>query len=248
MVDRPILFSGPMIRALLEGRKTVTRRTLKPQPEPWRGIHLEGGCQQSDWRFETGTMTNDGKRHRFGLWMHSGFHESQFHPLPYAPGDRLWVRETCAHWMANDGSRVVAYKADFTGDGRPNAIYRPSIFMPRWASRTTLTVTGVKVERLHDISEEEAMAEGISSDQMIVETNGNGGRHNEVWGERFFTGLPDQDEENFDSPIDAYARLWNRINGKRPGCRWEDNPWVSAISFTVHHCNIDAMPKEPSND
>ena len=92
--ERPIPFGAPMVRAILAGRKSQTRRIMKPQPEPWKDFHLEGGCQQSDWSFKTGWQQVDAKKRRYGLWMHSNFHESRFQPCPYGgPGDYLWVKE-----------------------------------------------------------------------------------------------------------------------------------------------------------
>lgn len=145
MTDRPILFSAPMVRALLDGRKTQTRRILKPQPV---NPYLENG----DWWDETapGTAT----------------------PMilkAYA-GDRLWVKETHArvgdncddHMACPDLTRLVYYRAD---DVQPElSRWRPSIFMRRQDSRVTLIVTDVRVERLNDCSDEDAFAEGIPLD------------------------------------------------------------------------------------
>jgi hypothetical protein len=163
MTDRPILFSAPMVRAILEGRKTVTRRVLKPRPYNRDGDAVDISKAKSA-RIVTG---------------HDGLDYIQFeHPLggpltahmaSYQPGDTLWVREA---WRANtewDGNpprdippgSPVQYEADsptLTCGGR----YRHARFMPRWASRITLNVTGVTVERLQDITEEQAWAEGVS--------------------------------------------------------------------------------------
>ena len=147
MKERPILFSGPMVRAILEGRKTQTRRVLKLQD------YDGGDCYE----------TKDGiLRDILSL-------------CPYGiPGDRLWVRETWRRHKENlpDG---IMYRANnmlsfFTGD-EPEAahdckrtdFWRPSIFMPRWASRITLEITGVRVERLQEITEEDAISEGVLS-------------------------------------------------------------------------------------
>ena len=235
MADRPIIFSAPMVRAIRDGRKTQTRRVLKPQPEPWRDYYLEGGCQRADWSFKMGTRTEDGKRYRFGLWMHCGFHESRFHPLPYAPGDRLWVRETWATWMlapslpgigGNLCRDEVTYKAtdpdwhllerdrralrDIASqreDGRcGNWVIRSPIHMPRWASRITLEVTDVRVQRLQEINEDDATAEGCSSHGLNL-TVAAGGL------------LP---------CIEFFRDTWASMHG--PGS-WEANPWVAAVSF-----------------
>jgi hypothetical protein len=130
---------------------------------------------------------------------------------PYGvPGDRLWVREcwSCLDSHSRPGSRI-AFRAD-TADGervRVDAPWRPSIHMPRWASRLTLEVTGVRVERLQDISEEDALAEGM--ERHLWEETMHGDTHLQV--------------------LD-YRALWESING--PGS-WDANPWVWAVSFKL---------------
>ncbi len=159
-MERPILFSGPMVRAILDGRKTQTRRVVKPQP----GGQLFHGM---DWRWYRSALADEREPIR----------------CPYGvPGDRLWVRETFALSVVDpDGpppeddheNYDVIYRADpdqpgggwTDGDGK--AIpppWRPSIHMPRWASRLTLEVVSVRVERLNEISEADARAEGMDAD------------------------------------------------------------------------------------
>lgn len=140
MKERPILFSGPMVRAILEKRKTQTRRVIKPQPEAW--AHDMVGWELA--------MPNCRPLYP------DSFARSY---CPYGqPGDRLWVRET---WTIPDPTdkRTVCYRSSndpiTTGEK-----WKPSIYMPRWASRITLEITGVRVERLQDISESDAKAEG----------------------------------------------------------------------------------------
>lgn len=156
MKERPILFSGPMVRAIMDGRKTMTRRVVKPQPEMvFDGESLSDGNAYGGW---------EPKLPPWSKW-------------PYQLGDTLWVRETWqgavdgdeplygiiyrASWNANE----PAFKRDdraekyFTGVSK----WRPSIHMPRWASRITLEVTGVRVERLQDITEHDAIGEGVIS-------------------------------------------------------------------------------------
>jgi len=220
MTDKPILFSGEMVRAIIEGRKSQTRRVLKPQPKP---------------------LPNAGPFYRPSPdvspreWVCLlGDYQHCFASTAYAPGDRLWVRETHA---------IVPRTAYRMSEGvqqtlRPNdhhdaAIYRqgwerckpgpwkPSIFMPRWASRLTLTVTDVKVERVQDISEEDAEAEGWPAPE-----------------DRASDGVAEIRDAY---PIGWFAHLWDSLNKKR-GFGWEKNPWVAAISFEVHRCNIDAHP------
>lgn len=202
MTDKPILFSGPMIRALLEGRKTQTRRVLKPQP-------VESFSTFSEY-------ADAGIERRF--------------LIPHAPGWRLWVRE--AHYLTDDGeSEYAVFAADeasvkehFTDmqatmashpsiDWSKHLRLRPSIHMPRWASRLTLIVTDVRVQRLQEISEADAIAEGMTFP------------HGMEWG---------------CDPVDAFRTLWNSLNADR-GFGWDANPWVSATTFTVHKCNIDLM-------
>lgn len=232
MADKPILFSGPMVRAILDGRKTQTRRVIKPQPEPWRDYHLEGGCQQADWRFDLGERTEDGKRYDYGLWMHSGFHESRFQRCPYGqPGDRLWARETWWHGDHNywpdavDPPELPEPALFYRADKGRNVTWKPSIHMPRWASRLTLTITDVRVERVQDISEADAIAEGCRPSLEYAE------------------GIPC----GYGPAVPEFANLWDTINAKR-GYGWDANPFVWAISFTAEQRNIDAQAREGGND
>lgn len=192
--EHPILFSGPMARAILEGRKSVTRRVVKPQP-----VVGDGGC----WYPEPPRKTAHRARHYANdAHLRKGLARDF---CPYGtPGDRLWVRET---WGKLDmGS--VCYRADdepaVPADGR----WRPSIHMPRWASRITLEVTEVRVQRLQEISEEDAKAEGVEAVPFCK------------------AGRPDGMEH-----VEAFEGLWTDINGKRPGCSWDANPFVWVISF-----------------
>jgi hypothetical protein len=221
MKERGILFSGPMVRAILEGRKTQTRRVVKPQPPPDAKRFSES---RGVWRE---TLAAPGARWR----------------CPYGiPGDRLWARET---WRVSSESNhtpdglsgtkkiYIAYKAgafagvarqhreDFRtpedddlasrawGKSRVDA-WRPSIHMPRWASRITLEITGVRVERVQEISGSDAVAEGIPA---VAGT---------TWESR-----PD----NLNAwVVSQFRRLWNSINAKR-GYGWDANPWVWVIEF-----------------
>lgn len=212
MTERPILFSAPMVRAILEGRKTQTRRKMSVQP--WPNATVEVGPYHLHWIDRNGGDV--GLRCPYG-----------------ALGDHLWVRETVAY----GANYHVAYKADsvcgvwcWNGDGQPvfvphgnilegdggalvgnyglakyGARWRPSIHMPRWASRITLRITDIRVERLQDISEDDARAEGCDPARWIDETD---------------VGMEGYRE--------GFARLWNKING--PGA-WDVNPWVWVVSF-----------------
>jgi hypothetical protein len=192
--ERPILFSAPMVRAILEGRKTVTRREVK---KPAALDYLAAG-------FEPAFLALPGNADL----------------CPYGkPGDRLWVRETCFINDFREGGVPEADRADcqiiYRADGMPDwegeeelIRWRPSIHMPRWASRILLEITAVRVERLQDISEEQAIAEGILHED-------------DMW--RGAPGLP-----SFPSPIAAFAHLWISINGVEG---WNANPWVWAVEF-----------------
>lgn len=156
MKERPILFSGPMVRAILEGRKTQTRRIIKPQFTQLWGYGVNHGDDRVS--CHVNIVEPDGS------W--------KFVYCPYGqPGDRLWVRETWTRLVAHHPPPEFVYKADCTDpdgeDARQDYIragypyqWRPSIHMPRKASRLTLEVASVSVERLQDISEDDARAEG----------------------------------------------------------------------------------------
>jgi len=206
--ERPILFSAPMVRALLNGSKTQTRRIVKI-----KGLDFVGCGQVNNdpccWGFEDG---NTGMH-----WaLASGPGVDQVFRGPYGkPGDHLWVRETwayCAHAMASkreeDGPFV--YAADGIPINRLCERWRPSIHMFRWASRITLEVTAVRVERLQDISEADALAEGLTEDKEDNFFYSLEGRYREVtarW---------------------VYERLWESINGPNS---WAANPWAWVIEF-----------------
>ena len=229
--ERPILFSGAMVRALLAGTKTMTRRAVAP------GNSTIGSLPMRDWPlldFDAPGVFADGKGAP-SMFMpiagceylhvpHSAaagevMHETRHRVYArWMPGDVLWVRETwsCLDSKVRPGSRV-AYRAD-TADGervRVDAPWRPSIHMPRWASRLSLRVTSVRVERLQDISEADARAEGvtprldISPDQPIAADV-----HGRTFGSHPYTA--------------AYAMLWDSLNG--PGA-WASSPWVWVVSF-----------------
>jgi hypothetical protein len=212
MRERPILFSGPMVRAILAGTKTQTRRVVKPQPEAQHGgepYWFIGGYRAWQYRSTDDVLRKGGNTLR----------------CPYgAPGDRLWVREA---WQALDGNerarRIMTepnpsrgwleYAATVPEGYEPPPRWRPSIHMPRWASRITLEVTGVRVERLQDISSNDAIAEGI-------EPCPRGGE----W-RNYLDSAPNRDAL---TPRVSFRSLWESING--PGS-WEANPYVWAVSF-----------------
>ncbi|WP_448952190.1 hypothetical protein [Labrys neptuniae] len=242
MTDRPILFSGAMIRALLAGTKTQTRRLIHARASTWKPSLFDGTWSDS-YVLDPGNQS----------WRDDAY--------PWRVGDRLWVRERglesvkaplfrmFAHaatpgrfWVDSDGGRHGAgYGGDITFEKLSRSRdwkVRPSIHMPRWASRLTLIVTGVKVERLQDISEDDAIAEGVIEEYGVIGSHCAGGRHHEVNGYRYYYAGQEAGEEGTEDAASAYALLWDRINGSGS---WDANPWVVAISFDVHKQNIDAM-------
>lgn len=211
MKERPILFSGPMVRALLTGTKTQTRRVVKPQPRTVDGV--------TDWKSVR---------------------------CPYGqPGDRLWVREA---WMPDppcDGTwgytewagcrigKIAAVPEQFrnpefcnyraTWPSKDHGLrWTPGIHMPRWASRITLEVTGVRVERLRDISESDAQAEGIEKT-----------KHG------FWSTYGQADCNATYSPVASYRCLWESINGDGS---WEANPWVWVVEWPALFNTTDDRP------
>lgn len=215
MMDRPILFSGPMVRALLNGSKTQTRRVVRNQfandatpaevaatsPEGWQ-ISGHSGL----WWDDAGACIDDAIRCPYGQ-----------------PGDRLWVKEThLAWWSVNPddptGQRVFSHVAAFAADGyelEPGERWIPSIHMRRVASRIALEIIGVRVERLQDISEADAIAEGCTK-------NHNG----YYWGGPH----PEHGLKQMATAVGVYRDLWQSINGIGS---WDANPWVWVVEFKL---------------
>lgn len=164
MSDRPILMSAPMVRAILAGTKTQTRRVVKPQPfrDPsTHGYQWHGGA----------ALLRAGYGARYVHTNLEPMKRAVMKCCPYGqPGDRLWVRETWAKWGVDYQGGEGPSKHEepiYRADGDPwdeRDKWRPGMFMPRWASRITLEATGVRVERLQDISEADAMAEGCETE------------------------------------------------------------------------------------
>lgn len=216
--ERPILFNGEMVRAILEGRKTVTRRALPAGLDPDR---LGETMSKAQWQ-----KVNRERPLAFGITYFCPFGQ---------PGDRLWVREAwsidmiAAHSSDKgyDSEYELRYRADdadrviHVAPGEPDpyiALYdsqrgdwRPSIHMPRWVSRLMLEVTEVRVERLQDITEEQSMAEGVKPEpcdharQACADIG--------CWG---------------DTAKGAFGFLWELINGAGS---WNANPWVWVVEF-----------------
>lgn len=227
MKERPILFSGPMVRAILDGRKTQTRRVFGPEmiriePHPKCGFYYETFARRNGEVVSTGQgpfRPND--------WSHY---------CPYGePGDRLWVRETWRtrrEWdriapsklpVTEDSSftpltlreQYITYVESDTQANKLRGKLRPSIYMPRWASRITLEIVSIRVERLQDISEEDAEAEGIVSRRVM----------DDPYPHFFLSGS----EWQWDYAASIiYANLWESINGPDS---WQANPWVWVVQF-----------------
>ena len=232
MKERPILFNDEMVRAILDGRKTQTRRVVKLNAA---GRASEIGSHRN-WHLEDPDAVS---------------------ACPYGqPGDRLWVREAWkyADWT-EQGEPFIQYRADgaeligdfpeewadrlsdewallsepanYQIDNRAaDRRWRPSIHMPRWASRIDLEVVSVRVERVQEISHTDCMAEGVR-----IYTFEATGDHPRMYG--FITDADGPDEHGtapHHSSKDAYAKLWDSINAKR-GYSWESNPWVWVVEF-----------------
>jgi hypothetical protein len=246
MTERPILFSAEMVRAILDGRKTQTRRVMKVQPTPDAWVTVE--------HYHPTVIDRHGDmqpgKEIFGAHWDGGDAGLR---CPYgAPGDTLWVREGFAVqpelWADNHGPQPIHYTADqvigFAGkpDQRQIEDYRskPSIHMPRWASRITLEVKGVRAERLQDISEDDARAEGCEARPFPgpwwqgYRDLGDGELiHQQAVGET----APDWMIEPKKMPPtpwldlsarDGFRSIWMGLHG--PGA-WDENPWVWVISF-----------------
>lgn len=195
--SRPILFSAHMVRALLSGEKTQTRRIIN---NPDDGVS---------------TITDDE-----GAWECLDGWEWKPRPCPFGqPGSLLWVRETWATLAYRPTPGSIVYRAD-TQDGervRVDAPWRPSIHMPRWASRIVLEIAEIRVQRLQEIGEQDARAEGIAELDGYFDAY-------DLCVTAKHIGCPAEDARA------TFALLWDSINAKR-GAGWAVNPWVWAITF-----------------
>ncbi len=216
MTDRPILFSAPMILALLTGRKTQTRRLCAWANNP-NSPQLTSiiPCDEPGW-------FGDEKG------------ECQF-TVGWAPGDRAYVRETWKPHSLYAGVKprdIPKTNVFYGADNRyapSNTPWVPCIHMPRWASRLTLFVEDVRVQRLQDISEDDALAEGIQG-ETIPDGLIPGGN----------TGFGFSGYSGYATATSAYAFLWDSLHTE-PGTRWDDNPWIYALTFRVARGNIDQL-------
>lgn len=228
--ERPMLMSGPMVRATLrdESPKTVTRRVVRPQPPKENGMVNAAYCGDPNLWLPTGSFTD-------------GFHSRKY-KCPYGvPGDVLWVRETWAYGDSESGSYSAVYR------NQPDIIFRatdwnehdgawtPSIFMPRAACRIFLRVTDVRVEQVQEIrgNNASAMAEGAterasergrywSMDWSRVGTKSKWSMHG---GDTLTVS-----DVGLSAPWCAFVNYWDQLNAKR-GFSWKSNPWVWVVAY-----------------
>jgi len=196
MKERPILFSADMVKAILEGKKTQTRRVMKPQPDNELTKYSLNGA--INWRDESSNLGE--------------YPYGNYTGCPYGQvGDRLWVRET--YWQDQSGG-LWGYKAGGIEWPPSNCggKAKPSIHMPRWASRINLEITGIRVERLQEITEIDALNEGAEAWYKTAPNTYGAGY---IWDSK--------------GHIMGFARLWNSIN--KPPYDWGSNPFVWVIEF-----------------
>lgn len=211
MKERPILFKGAMVRAILEDRKKQTRRIAKIESlkiEPTSTI-LSLSCRFSKpHKKSLSVFTGTTWTHRQAQeWLGRNY-------SPYGqPGDRLWVRETWNKFADPDGLAFAA-----TDNAPELSQWKPSIHMPRSASRIDLEIVSVRVERLQDITEGDAAAEGVEYDSGWEEEPGFG----------WLDYLSVNDSYSMLTAKDSYRSLWESING--PGS-WDANPYVWVVEF-----------------
>ena len=215
-VFRPMLFSTPMVKALLDGSKTQTRRIVNPSPviDKDSGSVYDGKLKSSydihNWKE---SFINDYSKCRVG--------------------DIIWVRETHTyhrnywHYRADTGSPGEELRQEYIKSGCDSAKWKPSLFMPKEACRLFLKVTDVRIERLQNISEEDAISEGILKSivkSAIFQT---------YLGYQNYCVQDAEDDLFYRNPIDSYESLWRKINGKDS---WADNPFVFVYSFERVEC------------
>ncbi|WP_153717272.1 hypothetical protein [Eikenella corrodens] len=168
MKERPILFSGPMVRAILEGRKTQTRRIINPQPKNRRGGRWMY-CYESTDRKTEGSFSYSWPDKNGNCCADRGWESKITYRCPYGqPGDRLWVREA---WAVHPETGSLLYRAD--DEAPADTRWKPSIHLPRKHSRILLEMTSIRVERLQTISWEDALAEGTDNDPATTNAVGS---------------------------------------------------------------------------
>ena len=226
MTHHPIIFTGDSVRAILDGRKTMTRRLLSPTwavfgsagREFWNHCDLEGAHYDPG-----GSIFGNGGSYlhvaghtepRCARCREMGWNETVHRLYPrYNPGDMLWIREIWAEAPENEGRAsirlhpAILYRANPIFDGMsPGDLWkwRNPMFMPRWASRVTLQVIATRIERLSAITEADAIAEGAPKQKED---------HVPLYSHRM-----------------GFERTWNSLH-RKPGTRWENNPWVMVVGF-----------------
>ena len=228
--ERPIIFSGEMVKAILDGKKTMTRRVVKSNfINHYKHAHI---IRQST------DKKREGKAYFYDTPVGSMVLSSQLVNNPYGKvGDRLWVRET-HHVIGGiadyeieeikqglqDIKNFVSYKAD--GYGNPcDGGWTSPMFMPRFASRILLEITDIRVEHLQDISEADAMKEGVKSWKVNCSHNGL---------KTVYKDYSDihNDVITYNNPIASFKTLWDTLNAKK-GYPWSSNPWVWVVEFKV---------------
>ncbi len=215
-----------MVRALLQGTKTQTRRVIKPQPDflyesPWN----EPVCNTKDCKYEIGSL----------LWVRETFvieSTYEYHGDHKSPKDGRPIKEVkddfdgyyclIPHYRATEPEpNIVPSHSESRDEWDDSTVWSPSIYMPRWASRLTLRLTNVRAERVQDIKPDEAIAEGVNGAICC----------------RFLESSPTANNLR-EAEIHGFSGFWNSINEKR-GYGWETNPWVWCLTFEVIHQNID---------
>lgn len=218
MKERPIIFNAPMVRAILDGRKTQTRRIVKQVPR-WQHC----GLDIMEWGLSACYTEKDG-RHWLDIQtdVDDNSHEEIF--CPYGqPGDRLWVRETWAENLVLPLEDRPGGNWIYRADDKYTSTWRPSIHMPRWASRITLEIASIRVERLQEMRRDDAFREGVEHVNPYNVTPG------------LLPGMPacfknyqKKDGWFTGDPVSSFMSLWESINGSGS---WNANPWVWVIEF-----------------
>lgn len=198
MKERPMIFNAEMVRAILDGRKTQTRRIMKPQPTPC--TLQKGGHWWPSNVFKTMLHIEEEMQNGKGGWGGLVGDACPFGDV----GDRIWVREAWARYNIGQDSHDMAYRATPPEDWPKEGRWRPSIHMPRWASRITLEITGVRVERLASVSDDDAGKEGYPANPAPY----GGSMDKWLW----------------------FRQLWDSIY---PDQSFKHNPWVWVIDFRL---------------
>lgn len=244
MKYKPIIMGADSVRAILDGKKTMTRRVVKPQP-----INMPDGAYINPYNhnyehFTAWTMDN-----KMLLGCGGNIKNTAHWKCPYGiVGDRLWVKET---WTTqhdgihdDNGFGIYVYKADGewldNTEGGNVSRWESPIFMPKEASRITLEITDIRVEKLQSIMEKDAKAEGVISDDEYADRAGeenlfpcpicNGYQVHEALG--YNLGITEVDCTACDTEKKRYSIIWDSLNAKR-GYPWASNPWVWVVEFKL---------------